>query len=297
MNHLVDRLIRLSLDEDVGASGDITTEALVPEGTLGVGTLMAKQALVLSGGAAFARTFALVDAAVRVELLLRDGTRAKPGDVVARLAGPMRSLLVGERTALNILQRTSGIATATAAAVAELGRRGKSQLKVLDTRKTSPGMRSLAKAAVRDGGGFNHRMGLSDGILIKDNHLAALDGDIEAAMARARAHAPLLVRIEMEVASLTQVKRAIAAGADFLLLDNMDDSQLAEAVRVCAAAGVSVEVSGGVTIDRLVRLQALGANYASLGALTHSAPSVDLSLELQLAPRRAPIRRARRRAG
>jgi nicotinate-nucleotide pyrophosphorylase (carboxylating) len=195
---------------------------------------------------------------------------------VGTVSASLRTLLVGERTALNILQRTCGIATLAAqAADAVKG----SKLRVLDTRKTSPGMRGLSKEAVRAGGASNHRFGLFDGVLIKDNHLAAVGGDVREALRRARALAPQLVRIEIEVTRLDQLPEAIAGGADVVLLDNMDDATVAEAVRI-AAGKVQLEVSGNVTLERLPRLAKIGVDFVSMGALTHSARAMDLSLEI-----------------
>jgi len=196
--------------------------------------------------------------------------------MVGTVSASLRTLLVGERTALNILQRTCGIATLAArAADAVKG----SRLRILDTRKTSPGMRGLSKEAVRAGGASNHRFGLFDGVLIKDNHLAAVGGDVREALRRARAHAPQLVKIEIEVTGLAQLPDAIAGGADVVLLDNMDDATVAEAVRIVAGR-VKLEVSGNVTLERLPGLAQLGVDYVSMGALTHSARAMDLSLEI-----------------
>ncbi len=278
----VDRLIQLALDEDLGAAGDVTTAALVPAGKKGRAELWAKEPMVLSGLTAFVRTFELVDPAVQVKLLAKDGARTKARQKVATLAGPLASLLIGERTALNIVQRLSGIASAAARAQGLVAGVKGSKLKVLDTRKTPPGLRGLAKAAVRDGGAYNHRFGLFDGVLIKDNHIAACGGSVREALQRAKAHAPRLVKIEVEVTSLAQLREAIDEGAHIVMLDNMDDAQVAEAVKV-AAGRCELEVSGGVTDERLPRLAAMGVDYVSMGALTHSAKAMDLSLEILVA--------------
>lgn len=276
MSHL-DRLIDLALDEDLGAAGDVTTLALVPEGAEGRAELVAKEPLVLSGAAAFARTFSRVDPGVAVRFQAGDGDAVASGTVVARVEGRLRSLLTAERTALNFIQRTCGIATlARRAAEAVQG----TKTRILDTRKTSPGMRGLSKEAVAAGGASNHRFGLFDGVFIKDNHLAAVGGSIKLALERARARAPRLVKIEIEVTSLEQLREAIDCGAQVVLLDNMDDAHLRQAVEF-AAGRVELEVSGGVTLERLPALAALGVDYVSMGALTHSARSMDLSLELQ----------------
>jgi nicotinate-nucleotide pyrophosphorylase (carboxylating) len=272
----VDRLIDLALEEDLGAAGDVTTQALVPEGARGRAEVWAKEPLVLSGTRAFARVFTRLEPEAEVRFSEADGARIAARAVVGSVSASLRTLLVGERTALNILQRTCGIATLAArAADAVKG----SRLRILDTRKTSPGMRGLSKEAVRAGGASNHRFGLFDGVLIKDNHLAAVGGDVREALRRARAHAPQLVKIEIEVTGLAQLPEAIAGGADIVLLDNMDDATVAEAVKI-AAGKVRLEVSGNVTLERLTKLAQIGVDYVSMGALTHSARAMDLSLEI-----------------
>ncbi|MBM4380934.1 MAG: carboxylating nicotinate-nucleotide diphosphorylase [Deltaproteobacteria bacterium] len=278
MSAHLDRLIDLALDEDLGASGDVTTAALVPAGARGRAELWAKESMVLAGMEAFRRVFEKVDPSVSVRPLRVDGDAVGPREKVAELEGPLASLLIGERTALNIVQRTSGIAT-LARQAAEKVKGTKTQ--VLDTRKTPPGMRGLAKLAVRAGGATNHRFGLFDGVLIKDNHLAAVGGSVKTALERARARAPRLVKIELEVTTLEQLREALVHGADVVMLDNMDDAQVAEAVKL-AAGRVPLEVSGGVTLERLPKLAALGVDFVSMGALTHSARAMDLSLEILL---------------
>ncbi|MBU8897862.1 carboxylating nicotinate-nucleotide diphosphorylase [Corallococcus sp. H22C18031201] len=272
----LDRLIDLSLDEDLGAAGDVTSLALVPADAEGSGELLAKEQLVLAGLEAFTRVFHKVDPRVEVEVLRRDGEEIKPKVVAARVHGRLRSLLAAERTALNLVQRAAGIATLAQQAMTSV--RG-SKLLVLDTRKTPPGMRGLAKEAVRLGGATNHRFGLFDGILIKDNHIAAVGGSVTEAVRRAKAHGPRLVKIEIEVTTLKQLAEAIEAGADVVMLDNMDDAQIREAVKL-AGGRVPLEVSGGVTLDRLPRLAKMGVDFVSMGALTHSARAMDLSLEI-----------------
>jgi len=276
----LDRLIDLALDEDLGAAGDVTTLALVPASARGRGELLAKEPLVVAGGAAFARVFQRLEPGSTVELHRADGARVEAGTVVASVSAALRTLLVGERTALNFVQRTCGIATLAAQAADAV--RG-TRTRILDTRKTAPGMRALSKQAVRAGGADNHRFGLFDGVLIKDNHLAAVGGDVREALRRARAGAPRLVKVEVEVTTLAQLDEAIAAGADLVLLDNMDDAQVTEAVRL-ARGRAQLEVSGGVTLERLPRLAALGVDYVSMGALTHSARAMDLSLEIRPEP-------------
>jgi nicotinate-nucleotide pyrophosphorylase (carboxylating) len=276
MDGYLDRLISLALEEDLGAAGDITTEALIPVDAMGSAELVVKERLVLAGLDAFARVFVRVDPACQVELLKADGEEVEPRTVVARVHGRMRALLTAERTALNIVQRTSGMATlARQAAEAVKG----TSLKVLDTRKTAPGMRALSKLAVRTGGASNHRFGLFDGILIKDNHIAAVGGSVREAIRRARAHAPQLVKIEVEVTNSQQLAEALEGGADVVMLDNMDDEQIRQAVQQVAGR-VRLEVSGGITLERLPRLASMGVDYVSMGALTHSARAMDLSLEI-----------------
>jgi nicotinate-nucleotide pyrophosphorylase (carboxylating) len=272
----LDRLIDLALEEDLGAAGDVTTDALVPEDSRGRAELWAKEPLVLAGSAAFARVFTRLEPEAQVRFAFRDGAEVETRTVLATVSARLRTLLTGERTALNILQRTSGMATlARRAAEAVRG----SRLRVLDTRKTSPGLRRLSKEAVRAGGASNHRFGLFDGVLIKDNHLSAVGGDVREALRRAREQAPRLVKIEVEVTRLEQLPAAIEGGADVVLLDNMEDAQIAEAVRL-AAGRVQLEVSGNVTLERLPRLAQLGVDFVSMGALTHSARAMDLSLEI-----------------
>lgn len=272
----VDRLIDLALEEDLGAAGDVTTQALVPEEARGRAEVWAKEPLVLAGTRAFARVFTRLEPGAEVRFSEGEGARIAGRAVIGSVSAGLRTLLIGERTALNILQRTCGIATLAARAADAV--RG-SKLRVVDTRKTSPGMRGLSKDAVRAGGASNHRFGLFDGVLIKDNHLAAVGGDVREALRRARAHAPQLVKIEIEVTRLDQLPEAIAGGADIVLLDNMDDAMVAEAVRI-AAGKVQLEVSGNVTLERLPRLAQLGVDFVSMGALTHSARAMDLSLEI-----------------
>ncbi|MGQ0508480.1 MAG: carboxylating nicotinate-nucleotide diphosphorylase [Myxococcaceae bacterium] len=277
-----DRLIDLALDEDLGAAGDVTTRALISPNARGTAELWAKEEMVLAGLETFERVFHKVDPSVQVKLSAADGDQTKRREKVATLEGPLAALLIAERTALNIVQRTSGIATlARAASDAVKG----SALKILDTRKTSPGMRALSKEAVRAGGAVNHRFGLFDGVLIKDNHIAAVGGSIKDALTRAQEHAPRLVKIEIEVTSLEQLKEAIAHGADIVLLDNMDDDQIRACVKE-AKGRVELEVSGGITLERLPRLAKLGVDFVSMGALTHSARAMDLSLEISRTPSR-----------
>jgi len=275
----VDRLLDLALEEDLGAAGDVTTQALVPADAKGTAELWAKEPMVLSGLTVFARTYEKVDPRVEVRFEKADGDRTGAKERVATLEGPLRSLLIGERTALNFVQRLSGIATLAAQAVAAVNGVPGTKLKVLDTRKTIPGLRGLCKQAVRHGGAHNHRFGLFDGVLIKDNHIAAVGGSIREALRRAKAHAPRLAKIEIEVTTLAQLEEAIAEGAHIVMLDNMSDELVRQAVAI-AKGRVELEVSGGVTLERLPVLATLGIDYVSLGALTHSARAMDLSLEI-----------------
>jgi nicotinate-nucleotide pyrophosphorylase (carboxylating) len=268
----VGRLIRLALDEDVGP-GDLTAEACVPKEARGSGLIVARQALVVSGVSAAARVFLAVEPGCEVEALMGEGDSADPGEGVLRVRGPLRAILTGERTALNLLMRLCGIATLTRKHVQALAG---TKTRLLDTRKTSPGMRALEKAAVRAGGGVNHRGALFDGILVKDNH-AACAGGVGEAVRRARAKAHPLLKVEAEVSTPGQIEEALAAGADMLLLDNLGDEELRKAVQQVKGR-VPLEASGGMTLDRLPRVAAAGVDYVSVGALTHSAPAADLSL-------------------
>ncbi len=272
-------IIDLALAEDIG-TGDVTTMATVPPGTRAHGTIVAKATGVVSGLGAAAAVFRRVDPSVVFERLLNNGARCDPRDVLAEVAGPARSILTGERVALNLLQRLSGVATLTAQYVdAVKGTRAR----IIDTRKTTPGLRALEKAAVRDGGGHNHRVGLADGVLIKDNHLAAVGGPdrIGGAVRQARAFAPHTLRIEVEVTTLDELAEAVAAGADVVLLDNMDAPTIRQAVEL-AAGRVLLEASGGVTLATIRAIAEAGVDLISVGALTHSAPALDLSLEFAL---------------
>jgi nicotinate-nucleotide pyrophosphorylase (carboxylating) len=271
-------IVRRALDEDV-ASGDITTDAVLPAGARGRGVLLVKEPCVLAGlDVAFEvfRQAALRagDADPAFAPRKHDGQRCATGDCVAEVIGSARVLLAAERTALNFLQRLSGIATRARQFVDAAGGR----IAVLDTRKTTPTLRVLEKYAVRAGGARNHREGLFDAILVKDNHVR-LAGGIGAAVSRVRSRRPTLA-VEIEAGSLAQVDEALAAGADVILVDNMGTSDICEAVRR-AAGRAKVEISGGVTLERLPELSATGADFVSAGAITHSAPAVDISFEIE----------------
>jgi nicotinate-nucleotide pyrophosphorylase (carboxylating) len=271
----VGRLVALALEEDVGP-GDRTAEACISADARGTASIVAKEPLVVSGVAAAARVFRALDPDCELEPLLGEGDATDAGAGVLRVRGRLRALLTAERTALNLLQRLCGVATLTRKYAEAL--RG-TRTKLLDTRKTSPGMRQLEKAAVRAGGGWNHRGALFDGILVKDNHAAAAGG-IGEAVRRAKAAASPFLRVEAEVSTPEQIEEALAAGADLLLLDNLGDRELAAAVKQVGGRAPT-EASGGVTLDRLQRIAACGVDYVSVGALTHSAPAVDLSLVVE----------------
>ncbi len=266
-------LVRRALAEDFGW-GDVTTEGVIDDGQKGRAVLLAKSRCVLAGIDVFSEAFRQLDPAVSIVLHRRDAELVEPGTEVAELKGDAAALLTAERTALNFLQRLSGIATLTRAFVDAAGGR----IVVLDTRKTTPGLRALEKYAVRAGGGANHRGGLDQGILIKDNHIR-LAGGVRAAVTRMLA-AQVEMPTEVEAQSLEQVDEALAAGAGIILLDNLSTAEIAEAVTRCAGRA-QTEISGGVTLARLPELAATGADYVSIGALTHSAPAMDLSLEIE----------------
>ena len=266
-------IVRRALAEDLGW-GDVTTEAVVPPELRARGVILAKSACVIAGLDVAAEAFVQLDPGCVFERKRRDGDRCAPGDRVAEVRGQAAPMLTAERTALNFLQRLSGIATLTRRFVDATG----GAITVLDTRKTTPTLRALEKYAVRAGSGTNHRAGLDDGVLIKDNHVR-LAGGVEEAVRRMKAAGPEMP-IEVEAQSLLEVDAAIAAGADIILVDNLPIDLIREAVkRVNGRA--KIELSGGVTLERLPELAATGANYVSVGALTHSAPAADLSFELE----------------
>ncbi|MCA9834250.1 MAG: carboxylating nicotinate-nucleotide diphosphorylase [Thermomicrobiales bacterium] len=275
-------LIDLALAEDIG-TGDITTLATVPADRTATAIMLAKQDGVLSGMDVAEEVFHTVDPSLTFERLRNNGERVTNPTQIAIVRGNARSILIAERTALNFVQRLSGVATITAeyaAAVAGTSTR------VVDTRKTTPGMRLLQKRAVINGGGSNHRFGLADGVLIKDNHLAAIGGPhrITDAITAARATAPHTLKIEVEVATLDELREALNAGADIVMLDNMDTATMAEAVSIrdAHANRALLEASGGITIARLPEIAATGVDLISVGALTHSHPSLDISLDITL---------------
>lgn len=275
--HILD-LIERALEED-GADADITTLSTVPADQQASAQLVTRQAGVVAGLGVFAETFRFLDAQVTVELLVEDGATVQTGQVLAVLNGSARSLLSAERVALNFLGHLSGIATLTAQCVRAIEG---THARILDTRKTTPGLRSLEKDAVRLGGGQNHRFGLNDGVLIKDNHIKAAGGVAQAVIS-ARRFAPHLLKIEVECETLAEVREALEADADVVLLDNMDVETMRSAVELVrhTAPKVLLEASGniGTNAARLAAVAATGVDFISLGALTHSAPNFDFSLE------------------
>lgn len=269
----VDELIWMALKEDI-TSEDITTNAIMREDKQGQAQLLCKQDGVIAGLEVFERVFQLLDEKTQVEFYFKDGDQVKNGDLLATVTGDIRTILSGERVALNYLQRMSGIATHTRQLVDLLG---DAKTKLLDTRKTTPNMRIFEKYAVKVGGGTNHRYNLSDGILIKDNHIGAAGG-IKKAVEMAKEYAPFVRKIEVEVESLEQVQEALDAGADIIMLDNMDNATMKKAV--CLIDGrAETECSGNVTAERVKDIIETGVDYVSCGALTHSSPIMDVSLK------------------
>jgi len=277
---IVDDVIDRALREDL-SGGDVTTEACVRPETRATAVALAKSSLVVAGGPIFARVFERIDPSVQVELLVHEGAFVEKGSIVARADGSARSLLVAERTALNLFQRTCGVATTARAYVSALP--AGSRTRIVDTRKTTPGLRSLERYAVRMGGAHNHRDDLGSAVLIKDNHIVAAGG-IVPAIERARAYAPHTSRVEVEVTSLAELEQALAAGADVVMLDNFSDADLGAAVVRARreARPPLLEVSGGVTLERIPVIAAAGVDVISVGALTHSAKAADISLDLKL---------------
>ena len=269
----VDPLILSAIKEDI-TSEDVSTNSVMPNPTQGVVDLICKQEGIICGLQVFERVFTLLDESTRVEFLVKDGDVVEKGQLMAKVYGDIRTLLCGERTALNYLQRMSGIATYTNS-VAKLLEG--TNTKLLDTRKTTPNNRIFEKYSVRIGGGNNHRYNLSDGVLLKDNHIGAAGG-VKQAVSMAKEYAPFVRKIEVEVENLDMVKEAVEAGADIIMLDNMSHEQMAEAISYIAGRA-EVEVSGNVTKENIAKLTDLGVDYISSGALTHSAPIMDISLK------------------
>ena len=269
----VDPLILSALQEDI-SSEDVSTNSVMPSAQQGMAELICKQDGIICGLQVFERTFKLLDDTSRVEFFVEDGDFVEKGTLMANVYGDIRVLLSGERTALNYLQRMSGVATYTHSVAALLEG---TKTKLLDTRKTTPNNRIFEKYAVTCGGGNNHRYNLSDGVMLKDNHIGAAGG-VKEAIAAAKEYAPFVRKIEVEVENLDMVREAVEAGAHIIMLDNMDHEEMAEAMRIIDGRA-EVEVSGNVTKENIARLTDLGVDYISSGALTHSAPILDISLK------------------
>ena len=275
MTQFLNQLIDMALAEDIGA-GDITTDYLVPCDSHGQGIIVAKEDIVLAGLDIAKMVFQRLDPKINIQSAYEDGAEIACGETVLSLEGRLRALLTAERPALNFLQHLSGIATQVRTYVKALKN---SRVKLVDTRKTTPGWRVLEKYAVRMGGAHNHRMGLFDGVLIKDNHIAACGG-IQQAVAAARKHISHLIKIEVEVSDLAGIHDALESGVDVIMLDNMDIAHIQEAVSVIQNRAI-VEVSGGITLEHLTDLAQTGVDLISVGAMTHSARAVDLSMRIQ----------------
>jgi nicotinate-nucleotide pyrophosphorylase (carboxylating) len=275
----IDEIVDLAIAEDLG-KGDITTDALIAGDQQGTGLIMAKREGILAGTEAAKQVFRRVDPKLKLELLLKDGARLKAGSTIASVSGSIASILKAERTALNFLQRLSGIASETDRYVERV--QGLS-VRIMDTRKTTPGLRLLEKYAVRVGGGQNHRMSLGDGILVKDNHLAMLRSQglsIKQIVAEARQKAPRGLLVDVEAATVLEALEAAEAGADIVMLDNMSLDDMREAVRTIHGRAL-LEASGGITLDNVRAVAETGVDLISIGALTHSVRALDISLELQ----------------
>ena len=269
----VDKFILSALEEDI-SSEDVTTNAVMPDSVPGEVDLVCKEEGIICGLQVFARVFELLDEKTETVFFVKDGDKVKAGDLMGKVRGDIRVLLSGERTALNYLQRMSGIATYTNSIAKLLEGTG---IKLLDTRKTSPNKKKKKKYAVRAGGGNNHRYNLSDGVLLKDNHIGAAGG-VKEAIAMAKAYAPFVRKIEIEVENLDMVREAVEAGADIIMLDNMQPEEMKEAIQIIDKKA-EIEISGNVTRESIQRLTGLGVDYISSGALTHSAPIMDISMK------------------
>lgn len=269
-------VVRNALQEDIGY-GDLTTEAIVPAGTIAEGAIVAKAAGRIAGAEVAVSAFHLLDPAVDVQVHKGDGSDVQPGDTVLAVRGPAAAVLMGERVALNFLQHLSGVATATAIAAKAAAPYG---TRIVDTRKTTPGLRAMEKYAVRVGGGMNHRIGLDDAVLIKENHIAVAGG-IRPAIERVRARVGHMVKVEVEVERFDQIDEALAAGVDAILLDNMDLETMRKAV-LHINHRVVVEASGSISAEQVAAVAATGVDIISMGRLTHSSPALDLSLRIHL---------------
>jgi len=274
-DHVVDKVLRLALEEDLGRAGDITTNAVIPQEQYSHGKIVARGAGTIAGLAAATRVFATLDPRVEVVIHVDEGAAVEAGSVLADVNGPTRAMLTGERTCLNLVGHLSGIATKTATMQAAVEG---TNARIVDTRKTLPGLRALEKYAVRAGGGANHRFGLDDSVLIKDNHIAAL-GSIEAAVLAAKAKVGHPVKIELEVDTLEQLEVALEIGVDVVLLDNMGPETLRKAVAMVDGRCLT-EASGGVTIETVRSVAETGVDLIAVGALTHSAPQLDIGLDM-----------------
>jgi nicotinate-nucleotide pyrophosphorylase (carboxylating) len=275
----IEEIIDLALAEDLG-KGDVTTEALIHGDQRGTGFIVAKEEGILAGIEVAKQVFHRVDPELKLEIFLEDGARVKPGSKLARVSGSIASILKAERVALNFLQRLSGIASEANRYVARVEGL---PVRIMDTRKTTPGLRSLEKYAVRVGGGGNHRMNLSDGILIKDNHLVALRSqglNIKEIIAKARQNTPQRLPVEVEVGTVSEALEAVEAGADIVMLDNMKLDDMRKAVKSIHGRAL-IEASGGITLDNVRAVAETGVDFISIGALTHSARALDISLELE----------------
>lgn len=272
---LVEPIVRAALIEDLGRAGDITTQAVVPAAARMTAVIASRQAGIVAGAEIGVLAFRLLEPGMGIEILRRDGESVAPGEAVLRLDGPARAVLTAERTALNLMSRLSGIATATARLVAAARPH---KARITCTRKTTPGLRALEKHAVRAGGGANHRFGLDDAVLIKDNHIVVAGG-VAPAIERARAAIGHLVKIEVEVDRLDQLDEALAVGVDAVLLDNMTPALLADAVRRTGGRAI-LEASGRVSVETVPAIAATGVDLISAGWLTHSAPILDLGLDV-----------------
>ncbi len=273
----IEGIIKMALEEDIGA-GDLTTLNTIPPEQRAKGLFRAKRDCTVAGLFLLERLFSFLDSDVQIRRLCRDGDQVSHGTVIAEAEGVVRALLMGERTALNFLQRLSGTATLTRRYVDTIK---DLPSKIIDTRKTTPGLRTLEKYAVRMGGGTNHRLGLYDAAIIKDNHIAA-SGSIAQAVEKVRSHSPFMSRVEVECEDLKQVQKALDAKADVIMLDNMDTATMKEAVRLIKKR-VWVEASGGITMERVREVAEAGVDFISVGALTHSAPAVDFNMKIVLA--------------
>jgi nicotinate-nucleotide pyrophosphorylase (carboxylating) len=272
----IDEAVQRALNEDLGRAGDITSIATIPEATQAHAVLIARQSGVIAGLPLAVAVFQKLSPDINIQAHFRDGGTVAAGVHVLTISGPARAVLAGERTALNFVGRLSGIATLTSDHVRHTAG---TKLRICCTRKTTPGLRALEKYAVRCGGGFNHRFGLDDAILIKDNHVAVAGG-VRPVLQRARAHVGHLVKIEIEVDTMAQLREVLDTGlADVVLLDNMDIATLAEAVKL-ANGRVVLEASGGVTLESIAKIAKTGVDYVSSGALTHSAPNFDVALDI-----------------